>query len=184
MSDWNKFKLNTWLGIGAKGGGFLGFFGAESTYGRLFSLYDTSYQADFSLTNARLGLGLGGSVGAVALLVFNCPNLWRINGDSASDWGVSFTMGKRWSEVATLIRHQRLLPVLAKLAKQVKYKQRVRALEDMEKLRNDLHQIYNLIDLGTMDNKPKVMSIEIPLSGKGFEISASYSFGGQIYIRG
>lgn len=182
----NKFLLNTWMGIGIKHGGFLGFIGGESTNGRFFSLYDPmAFQAGFSLTNARLGIGLGGSAGAVLMMAFNCPNLWRLNGEPASDWGLNITMGKRWSELLTALQHHKMIPIVANVAKSLKNSPSgVLQLEGLESCRNFLHYIYNAWDLGLMDNKPKFMSIDIPLTGKGLEISATYSFGGRIYILG
>ena len=180
----NKFLLNSWIGVGVKGGGFLGFFGGESTYGKLFNLYDSSYQAGFSLTNARIGLGLGGSAGVVLLMVFNCPNLWRINGDSSSDWGINFSMGNRWSEFLTAVKHHKMLPIITKLAKNLNNRHGIAHLEGTASCRNFMHYIYSSCELedALRINKPKVISIDIPGSGKGFEISATYSFGAEFIL--
>lgn len=178
MANNSKFRLNTWLGIGAKYGGFLGFFGAESTQGKIFSIYDASYRHSFSLTNARLGLGLGGGGGLVALCVFNCPNIWQIHNTSNNDWGVNVSLGGKWSAVVKTLSNYKFFTTVAKIGTKL----RIHDPKDLDSIRNSLHYLYNEYDVATATpGVPKVVSIDLP-AGMGVELSASYSFGGKIQV--
>ncbi|MBC7795709.1 MAG: hypothetical protein H7Z37_02420, partial [Pyrinomonadaceae bacterium] len=62
------FEVNqTWLGIGEKTGGMLFVVGFEGTEGKIWSMGNTTTSYWFSVMAPKLGLGLGGGIGLVAL---------------------------------------------------------------------------------------------------------------------
>lgn len=167
----------TWLGIGEKTGGVLFVVGMEGTEGVVFNLANASNRAGFGLLNARVGLGLGGSAGLVAMCVFNCTNINQLHGTSADDWGVSISLGAKWDKLAKALKNYKFFGTVAKLGSKV----RITDPKDLESIRNSLHYIYNEYDMASMGNVPKVISFDTP-AGVGLELSATYSFGGKIEI--
>jgi hypothetical protein len=173
----NDILSKTWLGIGEKTGGVLFVVGMEGTEGGVFNLANPSRRAGFSLLNVRLGLGLGGGIGLVAMCVFNCSNIWQLNGQSNDDWGVNVSLGGKWDDVAKALKNYKFFTTVAKIGSKL----RLNNPKDIETIRNCLHYIYNEYDIATMGNTPKVISFDTPI-GAGLEVSATYSFGGKIEI--
>ncbi|MEZ5306169.1 MAG: hypothetical protein R2684_03370 [Pyrinomonadaceae bacterium] len=168
-----------WIGAGLKTGGMLFFIGAENTEGIIMSLANTNVRYDFSLTNARFGIGLGGGASLVGLCVFNCENLYSLHGQSNSDWGVNISFGQKWNDVYNIMSKYKLFSTLAKMGP----KMFVEFGHDVEMLRNGMHHLYNLYDLDKADpKKPKLVTFDIPMAGKGLEVSAGYACGGTIKI--
>ena len=174
MADFDPDR--TWLGIGEKTGGTLFVVGMEGTEGMVFNLGNMSARAGFSLMNVRLGVGLGGGIGLVALCVFNCDNIWRINNTSADDWGVNLSLGGQWSKIAKGLKNYKFFTTVARVGAKL----RRFVPEDAENLRNSLHYLYNTFDVGA-SSEPKAVMIDTPI-GVGLEASINYSFGGKIEI--
>jgi hypothetical protein len=168
----------TWLGIGLKTGGILGIVGMEDTEGKLFNLHNTSSRAHFSLLNARLGIGLGGGTGLVAMCVFNCPNISQLHKKESSDWGVNLSLGGKWDDVAKALANYKFFATVVKIGSKLN----ITNPKDLESIRNSLHYMYNEYDMAKMGKAiPKVINFDTP-AGAGLEVSASYSFGGKIKI--
>lgn len=167
----------TWLGIGEKTGGMLFVVGMEGTEGGVFNLANPSNKAWFSLLNARLGVGLGGGAGLVAMCVFNCPNIYQLNGTSNDDWGINISLGAKWDKVAKALKNYKFFSTVAKIGSKI----RIHNPKDLDSIRNSLHYIYNEYDIATMGGAPKVINFDTP-AGAGLEVSATYSFGGKIEI--
>jgi len=167
----------TWLGVGEKTGGMLFVVGMEGTEGAVFNLDNPARRAGFGLLNARLGVGLGGGAGLVAMCVFNCPNIYQLTGESNDDWGVNISLGAKWDKVAKALKNYKFFLTVAKIGSKL----RITDPKDLESIRNSLHYIYNEYDIGTMGNTPKVINFDTP-AGVGLEVSATYSFGGKIEI--
>ncbi len=166
----------TWLGIGEKTGGIVAVVGIEDTEGMIFNLANPSNRAWFSLVNARIGLGLGGGTGLVALCVLNCPNIRTIHGTSCDDWGVNISLGGKWDDVIKTLKNLKFFATVAKIGKHL----RITSPKDIENIRNALHYLYNVYD-ATQGSEPKVICFDTPL-GLGLEVSAFYAFGGRIDI--
>src|SRR4051812_44669791 len=83
----------TWVGAGAKVGG-IAVIGMETVEGVVARLDDMqSSWTEINITSLRLGLGLGGSAGAVIICAFNVTGvLYTINGLSVSDWGATLAL--------------------------------------------------------------------------------------------
>lgn len=168
----------TWLGVGLKTGGVLFVVGMEDTEGEVFNLHNVSNHAGFSLLNARIGLGLGGGAGLVAMCVFNCPNIYQLHNTESSDWGVSISLGAKWDKVAKALKNYKFFTTVAKIGTKI----RITDPKDLESIRDALHYMYNEYDMATMGKAvPKVINFDTPAGG-GLEVSATYSFGGKIKI--
>ncbi len=167
------FDLNkTWFGIGEKSGGMLIAAGMEYTTGMVVRGTNLENPIGFSIASARLGLGLGFSGGFVATLIFNCDNIQRMQNTEVTDWGVSISLGGRWAEIARALRRSETFVELARLG------WRLRGVASRgEQVRNFLHHAYNAYDIGSMNDVPKVVCMDIPMAGAGAEIAVNYSTG-------
>jgi hypothetical protein len=174
------FLSRTWLGIGLKTGGVAVFVGLENTEGIVFNLQNPSNQKHFSLTNARLGLGLGGGTGLIAMCVFNCPNIRQLHGKSNDDWGINISLGEKWDALVKTLKNYKFFLTIAKIGTRI----RIHDPKDLENIRNCLHYIYNEYDTANArikSNEPKVICFDTPVSA-ALELSITYSFGGKIEI--
>ena len=168
----------TWLGLGVKTGGMLFFFGTENTEGKVFNLHNTATRSNFGLTNARLGVGLGGGSGLTAMCVFNCPNIRQLHNTANADWGVALSLGGKWGKAAKMLKNYKFFTTLAKIGTKLK----LNNPKELESIRDSLHYLYNEYDMAKMGKTtPKVINFDTP-AGLGIEVSASYSFGGKIQI--
>lgn len=167
-----QFDINqTWLGIGEKTGGMLFVVGFEGTEGKIWNMGNTTASYWFSVIAPKFGLGLGGGIGLVALCVFNCDNpMVRLNNTKLEDWGVNIALGGKWAALAKALKQARFYAKIAKIGAKARH------LKHAEDLRNDLHYIYNALDIANAGPEPKVVSIDTP-AGAGVELSASYSIG-------
>lgn len=147
----------TWWGYGYKYGGFLIAAGMETMDGYIYNSKSLAWSEKFTMTNVRLGLGLGGGLGAVAILAFNAPSLAALDGMQINDWGVNISMGAKVSAMAKAMSKSHLLP------------------SDMEDVRNGLHYIYTSLDISGRDLSPKIVCID--LGGIGAEVSVNYVTG-------
>jgi len=163
MADFDPNK--TWLGIGEKTGGILFVVGMEGTEGMVFNIGNILSRANFSLLNVRLGLGLGGGIGLVALCVFNCDNIYQINNKPSDDWGVNLSVGGQWSKIAKVLKNYKFFTTVARVGAKL----RRFVPEDLENLRNGMHYLYTTYDIGASSD-PKVIAIDTPV-GVGLEAS-------------
>lgn len=173
------FDVNTtWLGIGEKTGGMLFVVGMEGTEGKMFNLGNINARCGFSLLNARLGLGLGGGTGLVALCVFNCDSpITRINNTPADDWGVNISIGGQWAKIAKALKNYHFFTTVARVGAKL----HGLVPKHSEDIRNAMHYLYNAYDVGSAGAAPKVIAIDTPI-GVGLEVSAVYALGGKIEI--
>lgn len=170
MADFDPAK--TWLGIALKTGGTLFVVGMEGTEGRMFNLQNPNAQYDFSILCARLGLGLGGGTGLSAVCVFNTDNpMVRLHNTETTDWGVNISLGGQWAKIAKTLKNSRFFTrvgrVGAKLGRLVP--------AEVEAFRNDLHYLYNAMDISTSTG-PKLVTLDTP-AGVGLEVSVNYTIG-------
>lgn len=166
------FDVNTtWLGIGEKTGGMLFVVGFEGMEGKVWHMGTSSLSYSMSVTAPKVGVGLGGGAGLVAVCIFNCDNpLVRLNNTNLNDWGVNISLGGKWKAVAKALMKAGFYARLAKIGA------RAGKLKNVDDLRNDLHYIYNTLDIAASDSSPKVVVFDMPV-GYGLELSASYNFG-------
>ncbi len=165
-------KYNSWVGLGFKGGGFTAITGFEYVTGTLRNVGLMSEHHDFQILNVRGGIGLGGSVGAIFCAVYNCPNLWRLDGAWVSDWSINVALGEKWDSVVKGLKNYNLISTVKRINDSKKA-----TPADLENIRNGASYIYGTVDTIRMDDKPKLVTIDIPLAGVGYELSAYVSAG-------
>lgn len=166
------FELHkTWFGLGEKTGGMLVAAGMEHTRGMILRASNLENPIGFSITSARIGLGLGFSGGLVGVLIFNCDNLHRIRDRNITDWGVSISLGGRWAEVARALRRSETFLGLARMGWRMRG-----AAANAERIRNFLHYAYNACDIASTNNDPKIVTIDTPV-GVGAEVAVNYTTG-------
>lgn len=167
----------TWLGVGVKGGGTVFVVGLEEIEGNIWHMGSPASNW-FSVMSVRLGLGIGASVGLVAICIFNCDSAKvRLNKTSLNDWGVNVAISGKWSAVAKGLKNAGFWTRIAKLGLNRGTRKTVaKSLEHAEDFRNDLHHIYNGLDIATSNGEPKVIVIDSP-AGIGLELSVNYTLG-------
>lgn len=112
-------------------------------------------------------MGLGGSVGLVALLIFNCRHLPNMDGRQDADWGFNLSLGGKWDGVVKGLKQFKFFATMARLGKNI-----LKATpSDIDNLRNAMAYIYTAYDMAKMDGKPKLVAIDIPFAGIGAEVS-------------
>jgi len=157
----------SWIGTGAKGGGMLGVAGFETMEGVVTNLGFRQHSHSLNVSAARIGFGLGGSVGLVALLVFNCNHLMNMNGTQDADWGLNLALGGKWDGVVKGLKQFKFFATMARLGKNY-----LKATpSDIDNLRNAMAYLYTSYDMKSMDGKPKLIAIDIPFAGIGAEVS-------------
>lgn len=179
MAEFNP--AHTWIGVGNKSGGILFIVGMEGTSGRLWNMDNTQYLVDFSIINARIGPGLGGSVAQLVLVAaFNCPSGRELTQADVNDWSVNVALGSRWSSV---VRGLRRVPMFMRVVRLLNSSLgRQLGVNQLDEVRNLASYLYSNLDLHKAGSLPKIMSIDVPLAGYGVELSASYSFGGRLEL--
>lgn len=167
-------NYTTWIGYGAKFGGSLGLIGAESTDGKVCNLGYTNDVCPISITSMRLGPGLGGGVGVVAMIVFNCINVYELNNTNTSDWSLNISLGGKWSEIVKGVRKRRF------------YRAVINTMGDLTNatpgeltsIRNTCSYMYSAVEAeGLMPGTPSLMVLDIPAAGIGAELSLSWLYG-------
>ena len=157
----------SWLGTGVKGGGMLGVAGFETMEGVVTNQGFRQQSHSINVSAARMGFGIGGSVGMVALLVFNCHNLMNMNGTQDADWGLNLSIGGKWDGVVKGLKHYKFFAIMARLGKNF-----LKATpSDIDNLRNAMAYLYTTYDIAQMNGKPKLIAIDIPFAGVGAEVS-------------
>ncbi|MEK7725394.1 MAG: hypothetical protein AAB336_13660 [Acidobacteriota bacterium] len=165
-------KYNSWVGLGFKGGGFTAIAGFDYVSGTLRNVGLMSEHHDFHILNVRGGIGLGGSVGAIFCAVYNCPNLWRLHDTWVSDWSINVALGGRWDSVAKGLKNYNLIATVKKINDSKKLNP-----ADLENIRNGASYIWGAVDTIRMNDSPKLITIDIPMAGVGYELSAFVSAG-------
>lgn len=165
----------TWLGFGNKSGGIVMTAGLESVTGQLWNL-DSMQSVGFDYTNARLGLGLGGTVASLVIVAaFNCPNANNLRQIDTSDWGIGVAIGGKWPTLISSLRRYRVLKRVLRL---LESSAAVRiGANDIDELRNLGSVLYSTYDVASTASEPKMITLDVPMAGYSVELSAAYSFG-------
>ena len=157
----------SWIGTGVKGGGMLGVAGFETMESVVTNVGFRQHSQPVNVSGARMGFGLGGSVGLVAVLIFNCRNLQNMNGTQDADWGFNLSLGGKWDSVVKGLKQFKFFAIMARLGKNF-----LKATpSDIDNLRNAMAYLYTAYDMSKTDGKPKLVAIDIPFAGIGAEVS-------------
>lgn len=165
-------REQSWFGLGAKGGGMI-LLGVDLLEAGVFNASTPAAKERFHILSLKLGLGLGGSGGLCAVCLFNCPNLWMVNGTTVQDWGVNVSLGEKWSDFVKGLKSFRILARAAQLGSKLKGLNP----DDIEDARNLLHYVWNGYDFSSGDSSFKIITFDIPGTGFGYEVSAAFSAG-------
>ena len=170
-------KYSTWFGLGFKGGGILIIGGAEYLSCTMRNLGNPNEHHDLQILSARAGLGLGGSVGMIACLIYNCSNLHNLNDTQAADWSINVAFAEKWDTVVKGLASCRFFPSLLKIGKAVNKSAGV-IPSDLENIRNAMSYLYTGYDyLKGSAGAPKMITVDIPGAGVGYELSAYWAQG-------
>lgn len=165
----------TWLGVGAKYGGFLGGVGAETISGWMMNL-GTYDRVIFNVESIKFGLGLGGGAGGCLIIALNCPNPQSLVSDSYQVQGnvdVGISLGNRWGGFArSAVRHLRPLMNMGPQAVRMLI-QGSRHADDVRNLGHLLYSNYSLLSQG--NTTPQLITIDIPVGGFAVELSVTSS---------
>ena len=162
MADFNP--ATTWIGIGNKSGGILFVVGMEGTTGRIYNLGNPQYLIDFSIVNARFGLGLGGTVAqAVLVVAFNCAHGGDLKRVDVNDWGVNVSLGGRWAQVA---RNMSRIPTMMRVIRALNSGVgKALGVNNLDEVRNLASYLYTNLEVRSAGNDPKIIAIDIPAIG-------------------
>ena len=169
-------KYSSWIGLGFKGGGILGIGGVDYLSGTLRNIGFLSEHHDFHIASGRFGLGLGGSVGVVACIVYHCHNLYVLNDTIADDWSINVALEVKWDTLVDGLKNLGFLSTLAQIASKGGNWAKL-SPKEIGDLRNGMSYLYTAQDIARMNGTPKLVTIDIPGAGVGYELSASVSKG-------
>ena len=161
---------NTWIGVGTKYGGQLLAAGVEAVDGGIFCVDNPNWFYQFGVNNVRLGLGLGGAIGAVAIVGFNISSIMAMDGAEMTDWGLNLSLGGKWKEIGKALLKWKHYKTLANVG--------IRAgmLRDIEEIKLSVNYLWNAFDIGSRGGKPVIAIIDLP-AGTGLEVSLVYTQG-------
>jgi hypothetical protein len=179
--DYTPYKR--WLGIGVKTGGQLLIGGVESSTAYMVNLGDGE-TFNFEVISSRWGLGLGGSGGVIAVMIFGIVEPYELHGKSLNDWGVNIAFTEKFiskSVMQSLVFSKRFIEIYKADRALLAYRHVKSAFKDIqyfEMLRNVLHVAY----MGFESSKRSgVVIIELPFASAGLEISA-HLLRGTMYV--
>jgi len=168
----------TWIGYGVKIGGTLGIVGGETADGKVCNLGYTDEVYPLNISSVRVGPGLGGGVGVVAIMVFNCIVIQGLNDESVSDWSINVSIGGKWSDLVKGLKKRRFFGALARTAGDLTNA----SPEDVTKIRNAASYMYTAVEMNNMGGGYKIIVLDIPGAGIGVELSWSPWINGVITI--
>jgi hypothetical protein len=181
------FKLyQRWIGFGVKSGGQLGIGGFETTTAYVVNVQDGE-TFDLQIVSSRWGLGLGGGIGAVAVLGFGFSVPYELDHKSIDDWGINIALAERLFSKSVLHAIQGAKPFVDGFKNGLyvapKLKQAKAAYDTWEalsKMRDLLHIVFGELEAGKGSGMGVVV-IDLPLLGKGLELSA-FLTRGKMYV--
>jgi hypothetical protein len=171
-------RLNTWVGLVAKGGTQFAVIGIETVTGLAFSLDDPSDWMMVTASVNRLGPGWGASGGVAAVYIVGVNSPSQLNGHQqmedldfnltlGTNLGKALKTGSKASEMQPLIDRIRKLGAKTPAA----FKKRVKAdpdtYTDFVKLARQLNDVLGVGEA----SEPKVIMVDIPFGSAGFEAS-------------
>ncbi len=176
----------TWVGAGAKIGG-IAIVGAD-TFEGVATRIDSWESAwhEVNVTGIRVGIGLGGSIGASLFFAFNANTLWEINNTLVSDWGLNIAVPEVKANVKSVGMALNLSRFLDMNSKVFLRKEFVGSMtpEKLAKLRDIASFLFNSSDQFCR-GQSGVLILDVPFAGTGAEASifltaGEFSVGGKI----
>jgi hypothetical protein len=176
---WDK----RWLGFGVKSGGQLLVGGVESVTAYVLNLGDLE-TFDLQIISSRWGLGLGGGIGAVAVIGFGFSIPYELDGRSIDDWGINVAFEEKLISKSVLQSIEASkwfvdgfkngLYVAPRLLKTTTFKYAM----ELANVRNLLHTLYGGLEVS---KRKGVIVLELPILNAGLELSA-FVTRGKMYV--
>lgn len=175
----------TYIGLGAKGGGFVAVAGYQALEAKLYSVenYDDTFYLNGGILTAGLGIGAGVNVQLVICLGGTKPADFQ--GVKFDGWDFNVSLGGRWGDV---VRSTKNIPALLKIAKALKDAKLGATVlkgllklspKEWEQLSNLAKTIRDRLSLDPEAQKPQVNSFDIPLAGVALEVDV-YRYWGTV----
>jgi hypothetical protein len=163
-----------WLGFGVKSGGQLVVAGVESVTAFVMCLGDLE-TFDLEIVSSRWGPGLGGGIGAVAVLGFGFSVPYELHRQDVNDWGINVAFDEKLISKSVVQSIEASKPFIdsfkngvyqaPKLLKTTAFKH---AAELMH-VRNLLHTLYGAFEASKRNG---IVVLELPVLNAGLELSA------------
>jgi hypothetical protein len=172
-------RLNTWVGIVAKGGTQFVVVGIETVTGVAVSLDDASDWMAITASVNRVGPGWGASGGLAGVYVAGVGNPTQLNGHQEGDWDFNLALGANWGKAvkagSKANKMQPLIQVLTKIGKRTPSGFK-RALQGSPDDHAELVKACRSLNetLGVDALEPKVIIFDLPFTGVGVEASAFF----------
>lgn len=159
-------NFSSWIGLGVKGGGTVGLIGLETMEGSVTNLGFVRHTQSLNLTSIRVGLGLGGGVGMVAIMVFNCPNLAVLHDTIGTDFSVNVAIGGvKWDGVFKALKARKFFSTMTRLNGVIQKA----SPDDISNIRNSMSYVWSTIEIAAYS--PQLVALDIPFAGVGQEVS-------------
>ena len=165
----------TWIGIGVKSGGMLGFGGYESTTGKFFNVANPNVTYDFTISTSRWGLGLGGGGGLVVIIVYKLKGFFWLHNRPVDDWGINISMAGKYGDALKVLNQMEFFKKVKTVGSVLD-----QLLPLLDDFRNAASFVFNALELDMKDEHP-ILALEVPGVGFGLELSA-FKLKGKIYI--
>ena len=172
-------RLNTWVGLVAKGGTQFVVVGIETVTGVAVSLDDASDWMAVTASVNRAGPGWGASGGLAGVYIAGVANPTQLNGHQEGDWDFNLALGANWGKAAKAAsganRMQPLINALRKIGTSTPsgFKRALKASPDnyaeLVKACRTLNET-----LGVDASQPKVIMFDLPFTGVGIEASVFF----------
>ena len=166
----------TWVGVGTKIGGSVIAAGMESITGVVWNMANQNANTAVSIESARVGPGLGGGIGGCVIFIFNCANPFLLDGAEVNDWGISFSIGAKWSALVKMWRGVGFIETAVSIRKALKttsHLQKFITPASAEKLKLGANYVWQTYDTVKGDSKPIIVAFDLPAGSYGVELSAS-----------
>jgi hypothetical protein len=171
-----------WFGIGGQTGGHLAIAGKDTVEACVYSA--DSYQNRFwlNIDGYRLGPGLGGSIGAVVVVISHLSAPHKLQGFKLSEWDFQAAMLGKWGDFAKEIKAIKMIQrfssagrIIDKTMTLLEYERTREAILTSNEIRKArMHALEE-------SEQPDVSVIPIPLVGLGAELSV-YRHWGSIFV--
>jgi hypothetical protein len=174
-----------WLGVGIKYGGTALIAGAEAMHGGIVQLDRPNYVWGIESNGTRLGLGLGGGAQLALIIVMNAPDGLTLQSIDSSDWGIDFSVGARWSSLASALRPILSKPAFAAFLGCARFLQQRRVTpETLEAIRSLGHELSALDSMNSTGGAPTAILMDIPMAGAGAGVGVTYTWGSRFNLFG
>jgi hypothetical protein len=171
-------RSDIWFGIGAQTGGHLAIAGKDTLEACIYSIQSYNDRFWLNVDGYRLGPGLGGSIGAVLVIVshLSAPN--RLQGQKLSSFDFQAAMVGKWGDLAKDLKSFKAVQRLASAGHII---DKTMSLLEYEKTREAIMTTKEVVmatrEVMEESEQPVVSVIPIPFAGAGAELSLYWHWG-------